>query len=148
MKSAWLICALLAAASCGPIPADPEGTLDRVTAERSFAVGMIASGDRPIGEGRQQLLLRRVAAATGARPKIEAGDTETLLGRLESGELDLVVGPLDPASPWAKRVSLMPPLAEQVSRDGHVHLVAAARNGENAWIGLLHREARFVAAAP
>ncbi len=148
MKSPALICVLLAAASCGQIPADPEGTLDRVRAERRFAVGMIASGGSPVGAGRQHLLLQRMAAATGAAPMLETGDTETLLARLEAGELDLVIGPLDPASPWATRVSLMPPLAEQVSRDGHVHLVAAARNGENAWIGLLHRQARLVAAAP
>jgi hypothetical protein len=30
--------------------------------------------------------------------------------------------------------------------EGHVHLVAAARHGENAWISLLHREAAKVAA--
>lgn len=47
-----------------------------------------------------------------------------------------------------ERVSILPPLGEQVGSDGHVHLAAAARNGENAWIALLHREARDVAAMP
>ena len=148
MKSALLIFATLLTASCDAVPSDPEGTLDRVRAERRFTVGLIASGHPRVGGDRQVLLLRRIAAATGARPAIEFGTTEALFGRLETGDLDLVLGELDPASPWAKRVSLLPPLAEQVDRDGHVHVAVAARNGENEWIGLLHRQARQVAAMP
>jgi len=132
-------------ASCGQIPKDPERTLERVRAERRFKVGIIASGE-PVGADRQRLFLSRVSAATQARPAVETGAAEPLLGKLEEGELDLVVGPMAPHSPWSKLVTFLPPLGEQVTREGHIHLVAAARHGENAWITLLDAEATKVAA--
>ena len=141
-----LMTAALLIGGCGAIPQDPEGTLDRIKAERTFQVGMITSHGAPAGFDRQRLLLRRVARATGASPTLEQGAAEPLLMRLEEGQLDLVLGEVAPASPWGKRVTILPPLAEQVTRDGHVHVVAIARNGENAWISLLHREVRQVAA--
>lgn len=143
-----LMTAALLIGGCGPIPQDPEGTLDRIKAERTFRVGMIASHGASAGLDRQRLLLRRMALATGASPRVEQGPAEPLLMRLEEGELDLVLGEFAPASPWSKKVTIMPPLGEQVTRDGHVHVVAVARNGENAWISLLYREARRVAAQP
>jgi ABC-type amino acid transport substrate-binding protein len=143
-----LMTAILLLSGCGPIPQDPEDTLDRIRAERTFRVGMIASQAAPAGFDRQRLLLRRMARATGASPSVEHGAAEPLLMKLEEGELDLVLGELAPASPWGKRVTILPPLGEQVSRDGHVHVVAIARNGENAWISLLYREGRTVAAQP
>jgi DNA-binding transcriptional LysR family regulator len=138
--------AALACASCGDIPKDPDGSLGRIRAERSFRVGLIASG-APLGAERQALFVRNVAAAAGARPRFELGATEPLLTRLEEGELDLVIGPMTPKSPWEKQVTFLPLLGEQVSESGHVHLAAMARHGENAWITLLHKEAGKVAAA-
>jgi hypothetical protein len=143
-----LMTAALLLGGCGPIPQDPEGTLNRVKAERTFRVGMIASHGASAGLDRQRLLLRRMARATGASPSVEHGAAEPLLMKLEEGELELILGELAPASPWGKRVTILPPLGEQVSRDGHLHVVAIARNGENAWISLLYREARRVAAQP
>jgi hypothetical protein len=137
--------ALALCASCDGIPRDPDGTLGRVRAERQYKVGIIASGD-PIGADRQRMFLSRVSAAAQARPALETGAAEPLLGRLEEGELDLVLGPMAPHSPWSKLVTFLPPLGEQVSPEGHIHLVAAARHGENAWISLLDREAAKVAA--
>jgi hypothetical protein len=141
-----LMTAALLLGGCGAIPKDPDGTLDRIQAERSFRVGMIASSAQSAGLDRQRLLVRRVAGASGASATVEHGAAEPLLMKLEEGDLDLVVGELAPASPWSKRVTILPPLGEQVTRDGHVHVVAMARNGENAWISLLYREARAVAA--
>lgn len=136
---------LLACASCSDIPKDPERSLERIRAERSFRVGLIASG-APLGAERQRLFLNNVAASTGARPQMETGAAEPLLARLEEGALDLVIGPMTPKSPWEKQVTFLPLLGEQVSESGHVHLAAMARHGENAWITLLHREAGKVAA--
>ena len=149
MKSAYLLTCftLLLASACDSIPADPGGTLDRVRCDHVFRLGLIAT-DQHIGAGREQAFLRRVAAETGAAPKVERGSLERLLTRLEADEIDLVVGEVAPDSPWAKRVSLLPPLGEQVSARGHVQLVPIARNGENAWIALLHRHAKAVAALP
>jgi hypothetical protein len=132
-------------ASCGGIPKDPDGTLDRVRAERQYKVGIIASGE-PVGADRQRLFLSRVSSAAQARPSLEVGGAEPLLVKLEEGELDLVLGAMAPHSPWSKLVTFLPPLGEQVTSEGHVHLIAAARNGENAWISLLDGEARKVAA--
>ena len=84
----------------------------------------------------------RLSRATGARPALEAGAAEPLLTRLEEGGLDLVVGEFAEKSPWSTRVTFTDPIAVE----GPVMLAAAARNGENAWIGLVHREARAVAA--
>ena len=72
---------------------------------------------------------------------------ERLLTALEEGELDLVVGEVEHASPWSKRVTLVkPPLATtQVKPAPELQMVAIARNGENGWIELLHHEAKAVA---
>jgi len=141
---AFLFLALLAVAACGDFPRDPDGTLDRIRAQRQFKVGIIASA-APIGEDRQQLFLQRVSATAHAQPAIETGASESLLAKLEAGALDLVIGEMDAKTPWAKRITLLPPLGEQVGKEGHTHLAAMARNGENGWIALLHREASVVA---
>ena len=132
----------LAAGSCSDFPRDPEGTLDRVRAERSFRVGLVApiSGTDP----RVDALLRRVAKVSGARGRVERGDAEPLLTRLEEGDLDLVIGRFKTASPWKRKVSFSPPLRIEKHGKTKFQLVAAMRNGENAWIGLVEREAREV----
>jgi hypothetical protein len=134
----------LALAACDRLPQDPDGTLDRVRAERRFRVGMIATGDTPIGADRTRAFLARVAAAAGATPDLKEGAAEPLLIELEDGKLDLVVGPLSPESPWLSRVALLRPIGEAVAPQ-HLLLTPIARNGENRWIMLLEREARAVA---
>lgn len=139
------LCALAAAAvsvaGCDQFPKDPGGTLDRVRAERSFRVGLIAPHGGAEGKAAQAFL-GRVAAATGAQPVIEAGSAEPLLKRLEEGELDLVIGAMHEKSPWATSVSLLPPLAQTVTPHGKIRLLPIARNGENAWITLLQTHAK------
>lgn len=146
MKWRLAFCAALALAGCDRLPRDPDGTLDRVRAERSFRVGLIATGDRPIGDGRTNAFLARVARATGARPVVKTGASEPLLIELEDGQLDLVVGVLSPESPWLGKVALLRPIGETVAPQ-HLLLTPIARNGENRWIMLLEREARAVAEA-
>lgn len=128
---AWPLLLLLAA--CGPIPRDPEGTLERVRQSHVIRVGVVA------GETSWQPLLARVAAATGGAPRFEQGALEPLLLKLEEGELDLVVGGVfDEKTPWIKRVTLGP----VIRRDAPVNHHMVARNGENAWIMLIEREGR------
>jgi ABC-type amino acid transport substrate-binding protein len=134
-----LATALLAA--CDAIPSDPDGTLERVRGERMFRVGLIASHAPP--SERATDLLRRLSRATGAKATVERGPAEALLTRLEEGSLDLVLGEFAGKSPWAAQVTL----TEPIGPDGPVILAAAARNGENAWIALVHREARAAASA-
>ena len=145
MKRTLLLCLLLAAAaSCGPFPRDPEGTLERVRSEGRFHVGLVA----PLGEGRPDPkadhLLRRVAERSGASPKIERGGAEPLLDRLKQGDLDLVIGRFEKKSPWARLVSFSPPLRVEKQGKTTFHLTAAMRNGENGWIALVESEARNV----
>ena len=141
--------AVLFALLCGTcacdIPRDPDGTLKRVRAEHSFRVGLIASGDRRVGADREQAFLKRVAAASGARAVVTEGAAEPLLIDLEEGKLDLVVGPVSPDSPWVKEVAILRPLAQTIEGP-RLLIVPIARNGENAWIMLLEREARAVMA--
>ena len=140
MNRTSLLAAALLVSACDAIPADPDGTLERVRGERRFKVGLIASHEPPPGAALD--LLRRVARATDARPAVEHGPAEALLTRLEEGSLDLVLGEFAEPSPWAAKVTLTEPIV----RDGPTMLAAAARNGENAWIALVHREARAAAA--
>lgn len=134
----------LLAAACDSLPRDPEGTLDRIRAEKTIRAGIVA--------GRQEDELERaylaaVAERVGARAVVESGSAENLIGKLEAGEIDLLLGEFSPTTPWITRVSFMPPLAERMTPYGNVLLLAAARNGENEWIGLLHREAEALNAA-
>lgn len=133
---------------CERFPRDPEGTLQRVQKQRAFRVGIVSPLEErgPYPEARE--LLQRVATSSGARARIERGEAEQLLDRLEQGHLDLVLGHFEKKSPWATLVTFGPPL--RVERRGKTtfHLTAAMRNGENEWIALVEREARSVAADP
>jgi hypothetical protein len=145
MNGRLALCAALALAGCDSLPKDPDGTLDRVKAQHSFRVGLVATGDVQIGTDRRDAFLRRVAAATGAAPSVKEGAAEPLLLELQDGQLDLVVGILSPDSPWLGRVTLLRPIGETVAPQ-HLLLTPIARNGENRWIMLLEREARAEAA--
>jgi hypothetical protein len=138
--------ALLAAlwivpASCG-LPKDSEGTLERVRQSHQLRVGLILAAPGAPIEEPASALLARLAAATGAAPRLLPGDAEPLLSRLEEGELDLVVGRFTASSPWSTLVTLSPPLATTKQGETEIILAAAMQNGENEWISLVEREAR------
>ncbi|MBB5687549.1 hypothetical protein [Sphingobium boeckii] len=129
---------ILTLVACGGYPRDPDGTLDRVHSQHVFRVGLIASGGGPDAER----FIKRIADVTHARPEIRHGGTEPLLLDLERGALDLVIGELADDSPWRDRVTIIEPLAERGTQKQPILLNPIARNGENAWIMLLEREAR------
>jgi ABC-type amino acid transport substrate-binding protein len=139
MIRTFLLAAALPLAGCHAIPSDPDGTLERVRGEGRFKVGLIASPAPP--PDRAADLLNRLSRATGAKAALERGPAEALLTRLEDGDLDLVLGEFAEKSPWAAKVTL----SEPILVNGPTILAAAARNGENAWIALVHREARAAA---
>ena len=146
MNRLLVIIALLAlAGGCAELPRDPEGTLDRIMRDRTFRVGIVASGSVSPGVHQGRALIERVAAAAGARPMLEAGAAEPLLMRLEQGELDLVIGEFHSKSPWMTHVHLLPPLASSRAGEEETMVAAATRNGENRWIRLVDRESRALA---
>jgi len=145
MKSLPLfLCLGAALAGCGSLPRDPDGTLKRVRSEHVFRVGVVADSGAAAGNAEMAAFLARVSRATGARPTVRRGASEPLLLDLESGGLDLVLGPLSPKSPWADEVAILRPIAEPVA-PRHLVVTPIARNGENRWIMLLEREADAVA---
>jgi hypothetical protein len=123
----------LLAASCSGIPRDPNGTSERVRSERQFKVGLIEGhSSHRIGS----FLPAAHGDGDGAKPIVERGAAEPLLARLEHDALDLVVGTMAPESPCRSR-SISCRRLPSMSTRGHLHLIAAARNGENEWIALL-----------
>lgn len=146
MKAAFLAFLLTAAvAGCGDIPKDTEGSLDRIREAKAFRVGLIAGSEDVEGRGRR--LIQAVAADSGATPQLTTGAAEPLITQLEEGELDLVIGTMARKSPWALKVHASKPLSSATEKEA-VRLVALARNGENAWISLLHREVEQVRSKP
>jgi hypothetical protein len=144
MNRLVFLCLGFAAAGCGSLPRDPDRTLERVRSEGIFRVGLIADGGTGEGLGETTAFLGRVSRATGAKAAIRSGAAEPLLLDLEGGRLDLVVGAVSPASPWAAEVAILRPIAEPTA-PRHLIVSPVVRNGENRWIMLLEREADVVA---
>ena len=142
MARLWLLAAL-ALPACDAIPKDIEGTADRISRERQFDVGIIASTDSEPTEIRA--FLAAVSGATGASPHFHRGATEPLLMQLDQGDLDLVVGPMATDSGWRRHVHFMPLSKAPRDPGGKTRWMAMARNGENRWIGIAHPLARQVA---
>ncbi|CAA9490112.1 MAG: hypothetical protein AVDCRST_MAG44-158 [uncultured Sphingomonas sp.] len=145
MRQYLIVSALVTAMSCSDFPKDTESTLPRVKAERTFRVGLISSGSSAAADPKVQALLRNVADAAQASPQVEQAEAEVLMKRLEEGQLDLVIGRFEKKSPWSSLVTIGPPLRKL--RHGKIEwrVAPAMRNGENAWIALIEREARNVA---
>lgn len=129
---------LLFLSACDSLPRDPDGTLDRVREDRVLRAGIVAG---LADQDPARRYIGRVGGRAGAMAEIEAGSAEHLFARLDAGEIDLVIGEFGAVSPWSRHVSFLPALAERTTLHGNVLLVPAAKNGENAWIALLHREA-------
>lgn len=140
VRAAILISAVLA--GCGGIPRDPEGTLERVRRDHLIRVGLVTGAGQQGGD-RWRDLLAGLSRATGARPAIRQDALEPLLLRLEAGDLDLVVGGrFAEDTPWKTRVALGPVLDHRPVAQGAPTEHAAARNGENAWVILIQRQAK------
>jgi ABC-type amino acid transport substrate-binding protein len=139
MKYILLALAALGLSACANFPTDPDSTLDRVRSSHVFRVGIIAGG----WAGPQQAFLAGLSKATGARPQLFVGPAELVLTDLEAGKLDLVLGAVAPDSPWAAEVSFLQPIGEQPG-ERRLLLIPMAKNGENAWIMLVERQARLI----
>ncbi|EYR62912.1 ABC transporter substrate-binding protein [Actinotalea ferrariae CF5-4] len=145
---------VLPVAGCGLVPeqfpADPKGTLTRV--EGGFLrVGVSphppwtelpdgADADPLEPTGLEADLVAGFAEEVGAEVVWEAGTEEQLLGDLEAGKLDLVVGGFTARTPWVSHAAVTRPYttvpAETGEDEPHVMLTPM---GENAFLVALER---------
>jgi ABC-type amino acid transport substrate-binding protein len=138
-----LACAL---AGCGlSVPADPEGTLDRVSGG-VLRVGVTPNGDRvTIDEagdpsGGDVDLVEGFAETVDADIEWVVGAEEAHVRELESGELDLVIGGITDQTPWLDKAGVTRPYLEITEPDGtRLKLVMLTPMGENAFISELER---------
>jgi polar amino acid transport system substrate-binding protein len=145
-KATLAVLVMLLMSSCGlQVPADPEGTLDRISGG-TLRVGIshnppwteIHNGEDPAGSEAE--LVRQFAATRGATIEWTAAGEESLMGQLDRGELDLVIGGLTKKSPWTDKAALTQPYAEGPAPDGGKEkYVMAARMGENAFLQELEK---------
>lgn len=128
--------------SCSGIPADPEGTLERVSGG-TLRVGVshsppaadVGSGEP---EGAEPDLVREFAESLDAQVTWVEGGEEYLMEALKQGDLELVLGGLTESSPWTDKAALTRPYAESTNRwgDPQKHVFAAPL-GENAFLSRL-----------
>lgn len=143
------LAALLGAAALGlgactssGFPADPDGTLDRVSGG-TLRAGVVhhpphvdAAGAEPAGP--EPDLIRSFAAAHGAEVAWTVSGEEALMTALEKGDVDVVAGGLTSQSPWTTHASLTRDYAEAAGPDGEpVKLVMAVPPGENQLLSAL-----------
>ena len=146
MKFHWsVLCLALLTASCGDFPRDPEGTLARVRSQGVFRVGLVTIAPEGADGSQVAALLAGIGKSAGARAELIRGDAEPMLDQLEQGELDLVIGRFEKKSPWAKLVTIGPPLRRDMQGKTEFRLAPVLRNGENAWVALVEREVRNAA---
>lgn len=118
-----------------PIPADPDGTLDRVRGEELRA-GASASGQLVTVQGGDvggslAHLVEGFAETLDARVKWTVGSEEQLVDALEAGDLDLAIGGMTDRTPWVDRVGVTRGFSPVPGADAPV--VVLVPPGENAW---------------
>jgi ABC-type amino acid transport substrate-binding protein len=96
---------------CGlEIPTDPDGALDRITGGE-LRVGASPSGDLvvvdgTVVDGALADLIEGFAREHDATVEWSVDSEEDLVADLEEGSLDLAIGGITAATPWAERVSV------------------------------------------
>ena len=137
--SVVLAALLVALSGCGlSIPADPDGTLDRVQGT-VLRVGVTPNPSWTVTEpdlsGTEVDLVRAFADRLDAEVEWQEGSEEALVTAMERGELDLLIGGLTAKSPWMDKVALTAPYASSTDDAGvkHDHVMAAPM-GENTFL--------------
>ena len=125
---------------CGmQVPADPEGTLERIeggvlrvgATENAPWVEVDDSGEP---SGTEPALVSDFAERHGATIEWTAGSEATLLDALDRGELDLVLGGFVEDTPWTELGAATRPYAETQTPDGTEKHVMLVRMGENGFL--------------
>lgn len=133
------VLALLLTGCASHYPADPHHTLSQVTGG-TLRVGVshnepFTSVTGPTPSGREVELVRDYAATLDAEVDWSQGGEEELVGKLEHGQLDLIIGGLTNKTPWKKKVGLTRPYTTTTGEFGAKKKhVLAVRKGENAFL--------------
>ena len=135
-----IIWGALLLAGCSDLPWDSGGTMERVRTSKILRVGLVAGDERVSGKAHRRFM-ERLAGETGSRPQVTSASAETLLPKLEMGELDIVIGDFTATTPWGKRVAIMPSPPDLGVVNGDPAPAAVVRNGENGWLSLVYRHA-------
>lgn len=130
---------------CGiQVPADPHGTLDRVR-DGVMRVGVtenepwVELGETAKPSGTEPKLLAAFAEQLGARIEWTAASEAVLMGGLERGELDVVVGGFLDDTPWVEKGAATLAYAETTTTDGQEKHVMIVRMGENGFLVALEK---------
>lgn len=147
-RSGGIRCALALSAAalalvltaCGSIPADPDGSLDVLTggvlrAGASPSAGLVETeGTEPTGPLVD--LVDGFARERDARIEWVVGSEEDLVAALEQGDLDIAVGGMTDATPWADRVGVTRGYPGVEGSDGRA-IALLVPLGENALLSAL-----------
>jgi len=136
------IALVLALAGCGSIPADPDGTLEQVTdgvlrVGASPDDGLISVAGNEVS-GDEAELVEDFAETLNARVEWTIGGEERLVGQLDTGKLDLVVGGITDATPWVESAGVTRAYPAMPGADGR-NIVMLVPLGENRFLGELER---------
>ena len=142
-STAALAAVVVLLAGCG-IPVDPDGTLDRVTGgDLRVGVSPHEGFTEVIGgepSGPEVELVTEFAETLDAEPRWVVGGEEALVGELETGELDLVIGGITDASPWSQQAGMTAPYREAPGPNGALEKrVMLVPLGENGFVVELER---------
>jgi membrane-bound lytic murein transglycosylase MltF len=131
------VCLAISVSACSSVPRDPDATLDRVQRDGVIRVGASPSdgwvryeGDR--AAGREAELVEGFASDLGVRVEWTLAGETALVGAMERGELDVIIGGLHADSPWSDTVAITRPYAESTEAGETVEHVLAVPLGENA----------------
>jgi ABC-type amino acid transport substrate-binding protein len=125
-------------------PADPDGTLDRVSGG-TLRVGLSPNGewaditDDGTASGLEVRLVEEFAETIDAEVAWVEGGEEQLFSQLHEGALDMVVGGLTDKTPWVNKGAITKPFTEVSTSSGVEKHVMAAAMGENAFLLALER---------
>lgn len=129
-------------AGCGvSIPNDPDGSLDRIDggtlhAGASLSEGLIREADDGTPNGSLVDLVEDFAEERDATVDWTIDSEETLVGMLESGDLDVVVGGMTDQTPWTDRAGVTRGYPGIDGSDGRA-LVMLVPLGENRLLSSL-----------
>lgn len=141
-SAAALLLAISLSGCALTIPADPDGTLQSVTGSE-LRVGVSADPglvetDRETPTGSIPDLVTGFADGIDAEVDWTNGSEETLVGMLERGDLDLVVGGFTADTPWVDRAGVTRGYPGIDGAEGR-EIVMLVPLGENAFLSELER---------